>query len=200
MDLRRPKPETFVQYDPNNYYAQLGLSPLDSTRKIKAEITRRQMEAKKRSLSKQSQEFGADEEEFDRLQKITEVFGSNKKREKYDLLNPQSELLTVQPSPDDRWFDPQYRIDLVSAWLLEELGQQLFLPAAESLSLWAPKAIEPELIEILARCMEEKPDEISMAEKVEKPLEGIISEEEQSLLPEELQTIIESYRDGNNKK
>ncbi len=52
MDLRRPKPETFVQYDPNNYYAQLGLSPLDSTRKIKAEITRRQMEAKKRPARK----------------------------------------------------------------------------------------------------------------------------------------------------
>jgi hypothetical protein len=121
---KRPKPHTFLQYDPGNYYATLGISPLTPTREIKKIITRKQNDAKKRRRSLAGGKFSKEDSEFNELQKIMESFASDKKREEYDRLNPQSELLTLQWSEYDDWFDKNSRVDFVSAWLVEEMGHE----------------------------------------------------------------------------
>jgi hypothetical protein len=150
---KRPKPRDFVQYDPNNYYAKLGISPLTPIKEIKAIIIRKQMEIKNQ-LHRSSQQKSKKTKyikEFDKWQKIGESFASPKKREEYDRLNPQSELLTVQLSDYDDWFERSSRLDLVSAWLVKELGQEKFLPTPGSLQLWCPMGLDPELLDFLAQ-------------------------------------------------
>lgn len=148
---KRPKPNSFVQYDPGNYYAKLGISPLTPTREIKKTITRKQNDAKKRRRSQAGGKFSKEDSEFNELQKIMESFASDRKREEYDCLNPQSELLTVQWSEYDDWFDNNSQVNFVSAWLKEELGHEKFLPTPESLQLWCPGGLDAELIEFLSR-------------------------------------------------
>ncbi len=146
---KRPKPNMLIQYDPNNFYAKLGVSPQASIRDIKSIITKKQNEAKNKKRYEEAGKYGKAEDEFIEWQKIAKAFASPKKREEYDLLNPQSELLTVQASEYDDWLDRFSRIDLVSAWLVEYLGQEKFLPTPDSLHLWCPCGIDTELLSFL---------------------------------------------------
>ncbi len=148
---KRPKPHSFVQYDPENYYAKLGISPLTPTREIKKIITRKQNDAKKRRRLRAGGKFSEEDHEFNELQRIMESFASSKKREEYDRLNPQSELLTVQWNEYDDWFDKNSQVDFVSAWLIEELGQEKFLPTPGALQLWCPGGLDVELLDFLAQ-------------------------------------------------
>ena len=147
---KRPKPRSFVQYDPGNYYAKLGISPLTPTREIKKIITRKQNDAKKRRRSHAGGKFRKEDKEFNEFQRIMEFFASGTKREEYDRLNPQSELLTVQWSEYDDWFDKNSQVDFVSAWLKEELGHEKLLPTPGALQLWCPGGLDAELIDFLA--------------------------------------------------
>ncbi len=147
----RPKPHTFVQHDPNNYYAKLGISPLTPIKEIKAIIISKQMEVKKqlhRCVQKKSKKTALIKK-FDKLEKIAKSFASDKKREEYDRLNPQNVLLTVQLSDTHDWLDQSSRINFVSAWLVEELGREKFLPTPESLQLWCPGGLDTELFDFL---------------------------------------------------
>lgn len=56
----------------------------------------------------------------------------------------------MQPAPHDRWLDPRRRDGLITAWLVEELGQAVTLPSPESLALWAPSGVSPELAALLS--------------------------------------------------
>ena len=84
------------------------------------------------------------------MQALENEIGTPKTRAKYDQANPQNELLTIQPCPHDRWLDPRHRASLISAWLVEELGRDVQLPSPESLKLWAPRGLDPELAAFLA--------------------------------------------------
>jgi hypothetical protein len=148
---KRPKPHSFVQYDPGNYYAKLGISPLTPTREIKKIITRKQNDAKKRRRLHAGGKFGKEDSEFNELQKIMESFASSNKREEYDRLNPQSELLTVQWSEYDDWFDKNSQVDFVSAWMVEELGHEKILPTPRAMQLWFPGGLDAELLDFLAQ-------------------------------------------------
>lgn len=169
---KRPKPHAFVQYDPNNYYAILGVSPLTSTQEIKNQINRMRKVALEKRRGIVDQKFSDVDEEVIKLQEIEQAIGSPQKRETYDRLNPQNELLTVQPGIYDRWFDPRYRIDLVSAWLLEELGQEQFLPSPESVHLWAPQGIDPELLAFLTQFEEERSSEQRTNDPQKEDIQG----------------------------
>jgi hypothetical protein len=72
----------------------------------------------------------------------------------YDQSNPQSVLLTVQASPNDRWLNPRHRAGLVTAWLGEVLGPDAALPHAGSLRLSAPAGLAPEVVDVVARYIE----------------------------------------------
>lgn len=144
MDKQRPKPAAMVQYDSNNFYSQLGISPLMPTDEIKSLITTEQMRAKGAKRGQSAQKFGSAEEDFIVLQKLLDTIGNAKKREQYDYDNPQNQVLTVQPSPYDKWLDPKKQCDLVSAFLVEVLGQECWLPHPDSLPLWLPTNLDPE--------------------------------------------------------
>ena len=74
------------------------------------------------------QQFGDEEAEITRLQAIEDEIGTPRGAARYDQANPQNELLTIQPSPSDRWLDPKQRANLVSAWLVAELGRDRCCP------------------------------------------------------------------------
>jgi hypothetical protein len=148
-ESKRPKANTLVQFDSNNYYSQLGISPLTPTNEIKSLIVRKQNEVKNSRRYQAEQKFGFIEDEFIKLQKIDEALCSDKKREIYDRMNPQNELLTIQLNSIDIWFDHHYQADFVTTWLLEEFGQSSFLPSASSVALWTPSGIDSELIKLL---------------------------------------------------
>jgi hypothetical protein len=187
---RRPKPYTFVQYDPNNYYAQLGVSPLTSTQEIGEIITRKRNEALRSRGSQTQQKFGESDEAAIKFQEIDKAIGSPKKRELYDRLHPQNELLTVQPGFYDRWFDPQYRIELISAWLLEELGPERFLPTPECLHLWAPHGVDPELLAFLAQFEADSPLEPQTIDTTDELLEEDMAQDTPALHPSELEALL----------
>jgi len=145
----RPRSKSLVRVDLENAYAKLGVSPLMTTEEIKrvAEQKRRELMRKRRTRS--HQQFGAEEAEITELQQIEDLIGTPRARENYNQANPQNELLTVQPAPNDRWLDPRRRDGLITAWLVEELGQAVMLPSPESLALWAPNGTSPELAALL---------------------------------------------------
>jgi|GEM_PF-3173901 len=145
----RPQPNSRVLIDPNNAYDRLGVSPLDDTEEIGTIIRQRRNEIKTRRGARGDQRFGKEEEELTELQRIEDEIGVPKKRLAYDLANPQNELLTVQPSPDDQYLAPKRRAALVSAWLVEELGDSVLLPSADCLGLWAPGGVDAELLQAL---------------------------------------------------
>jgi hypothetical protein len=147
----RPRARAMVRLDLSNAYARLGVSPLMSTEEIKAVVDRKRKELMRQRRDRAQQEFGKEEAEITELQAIEAEIGSPRARTRYDQANPQNELLTVQPSPHDRWLDPAHRANLISAWLMEELGRDAILPSPESLCFWAPKGIDPELADLLAR-------------------------------------------------
>jgi hypothetical protein len=190
---KRPKPRSFVQYDPNNYYAILGISPLTNTREIKAIITRKQMDINRQLRQcAHVQEKSKKEKlikDFDNLQKISEAFDSERKREEYDRLNPQNALLTVQPSDNHDWLDRSSRLNFVSAWLVEELGSEKFLPTPGSFHLWCPGGLDTELIDFLSQHETQTGNDISL----DKYLEDVVIEQktimEKALPVEELENI-----------
>jgi hypothetical protein len=146
----RPRCRTLVHLDLYNAYARLGVSPLMSTEEIKAVVQRKRKELMRRRRTRGQQQFGEEEAEITALQAIEDEIGTPRARAQYDQAHPQNELLTVQPSPHDRWLDPKHRAGLVSDWLVEELGRDCLLPSPESLSLWAPRELPPELAAFLA--------------------------------------------------
>jgi hypothetical protein len=192
--LKRPNPSAFVQYDPRNYYSRLGISPLTPTQEIKAAITRKQNEARKRRRFQGEQKFSEADFEFVELQKIAESFASPKKREEYDRLNPQNALLTVQSSDYDNWFESSSRINLVSAWLVEELGQEKFIPTPESLHIWCPKGPDTELLDFLAQ----HETKIAPENSTDKSMEDLIVDE--TLSVDDLENIAGIGFDKKNTK
>jgi hypothetical protein len=144
-DSRRPKSKSLVRLDLYNAYARLGASPLMSTEEIKALVLRKRKELMRKRRTKGQQQFGEEEAEITALQEIEDEIGTPKARARYDRENPQNELLTIQPSPNDRGLDPRHRTGLVTAWLVEELGREAALPSADSLALWAPGGIDDDL-------------------------------------------------------
>jgi len=146
----RPRAKTMVQLDPDNAYARLGVSPLLPTPEIKEVINRERKDVMRRRRTRGEQRFGEEEAEMTRLQSIEEEIGTPKARVRYDQLNPQNVLLTVQPGPGDACLDPANRAGLATAWLVEELGREGPLPSPESLALWAPRGLAPELVDFLA--------------------------------------------------
>jgi hypothetical protein len=146
----RPRAKTMVQLDPDNAYARLGVSPLLPTAEIKEVINRERKEIMRRRRTRGEQRFGEEEAEMTRLQAIEDEIGTPRARARYDRLNPQNVLLTVQPGSGDACLDPANRAGLATAWLLDELGREGPLPSPESLALWAPKGLEPELVAFLA--------------------------------------------------
>ena len=146
----RPRARTMVQLDPDNAYARLGVSPLLPTAEIKEVINRKRKEVMRRRRTRGEQRFGEEEAEMTRLQAIEDEIGTPKARARYDRLSPQNALLTVQPGPGDSLLDPSARAGLATAWLVEELGRESPLPTAESLALWAPRGLDPELVAFLA--------------------------------------------------
>jgi hypothetical protein len=146
---QRPRAKTLVQLDLYNAYARLGVSPLLSTEEIKAAVLRLRKDLMRRRRTRSQQEFGKEEAEITELQAIEDEIGTPKARARYDQANPQNELLTVQPSPSDRYLDPKRRSWLVTSWLVEELGREALLPSPESLALWAVGGLSPELTAFL---------------------------------------------------
>jgi hypothetical protein len=139
-----------VQLDLHNAYARLGVSPLMSTEEIKEVINRKRKDVMRRRRTRGEQQFGEEEAEMTLLQAIEDEIGMPKARARYDRLNPQNALLTIQPSPCDARLDPKSRAGLATAWLIEELGRTAALPSPESLSLWATRGLDPELIAFLS--------------------------------------------------
>jgi hypothetical protein len=139
-----------VGLDLDNAYARLGVSPLLSTDEIKEVINRKRRELLRRRRTRADQQFGEEETELTCLQAIEDEIGTAKARARYDQLNPQNILLTIQPAPGDASLDPGYRSGLVTAWLLEELGRESRIPSAETLALWAPLGLDPEVVALLA--------------------------------------------------
>jgi hypothetical protein len=146
----RPRAKTMVGLDVYNAYARLGVSPLLSTDEIKEIINRKRKELMRRRRTRADQQFGEEDAEMTSLQAIEDEIGTPKARARYDRVNPQNLLLTVQAAPGDAGLDPGYRSGLVTAWLVEELGRESRIPSAEDLSLWAPHGLDPEIIEYLA--------------------------------------------------
>ncbi len=145
----RPRAKTMVGLDLHNAYARLGVSPLLPTEEIKEVINRKRKELMRRRRTRADQQFGEEEAEMTLLQAIEDEIGTPKARARYDRLNPQNVLLTIQPAPADASLDPRYRAGLITAWLVEELGRESRIPSAEALSLWAPHGLDPEIVELL---------------------------------------------------
>jgi hypothetical protein len=150
IDGARPRAKTMVQLDPDNAYARLGVSPLLPTAEIKEVINRERKEVIRRRRTRGEQQFGEEEAEMTRLQAIEDEIGTPKARARHDRLNPQNVLLTVQPGPGDSCLDPAKRAGLATAWLVEQLGREGAPPTVESLALWAPGGLAPELADFLA--------------------------------------------------
>jgi hypothetical protein len=139
-----------VGLDLHNAYARLGVSPLLPTDEIKEVINRKRKEVMRRRRTRGEQQFGEEEAEMTRLQAIEDEIGTPRARARYDRLNPQNALLTIQPAPCDLGLDPKHRVGLATAWLVEALGRASSLPSPESLSLWAFQGLDPDLIAFLS--------------------------------------------------
>ncbi|MBV8608866.1 MAG: hypothetical protein JO034_15580 [Singulisphaera sp.] len=143
---RRPRASSMVGIDPNNPYAQLGVSPLESTETIRRVGNERIKELRRQLKSRSTQTFSEVEAEIVRIQGILDAIATPRRRIEYDQSNPQNVLLTVQASPHDRWLNPRHRTGLVTAWLREQLGPDALLPSPESLRLGAPAGLAPEVV------------------------------------------------------
>ena len=148
---KRPRPKARIVIDPNNAYARLGVSPLLGTDEIRAFISglRGKVVGARRGVAAQG--FGEAEKEMTRLQEIEAEIGTPRARIAYDQAHPQNELLTVQPGPEDRRFEPRERAGLVSAWLVEELGPEGVFPSAGCRALWSLSGVDAPLAELLSR-------------------------------------------------
>lgn len=150
MSTGRPRPKTRLAIDPENAYAKLGASPLASLEEIKKILSDKRGKAMAARRAKGQSASGDDEAEIIELQAIEKQIGSAASREAYDREHPQNALLTVQPAPRDRAFEPAKIASLVTAWLVEELGADTLLLHPDAYWLWLPGGLDAELAAQLA--------------------------------------------------
>lgn len=150
MSTGRPRPKTRLAIDTENAYAKLGASPLATTDEIKKILSDKRGKAMAARRAKGQAASGDDEAEIIELQAIEKQIGSPASREAYDREHPQNALLTVQPAPRDRAFEPQKIASLVTAWLVEELGADAMLLHPDAYWLWLPGGLDAELARQLA--------------------------------------------------
>ena len=146
----RPRPKTRLAIDTENAYAKLGASPLSSIDEIKKILSDKRGKAMAARRAKGQSASGDDEAEIIELQAIEKQIGSALSREAYDREHPQNALLTVQPAPRDRAFDPAKIASLVTAWLVDELGAETMLLHPDAYWLWLPSGLDSELAAQLA--------------------------------------------------
>lgn len=146
----RPRPKTRLAIDPENAYARLGASPLASTDEIKKLLSDKRGKAMAARRAKGQQAFGEEEAEIIELQELEKQIGTPAGRAAYDRDHPQNALLTVQPAPRDRAFEPPRIASLVTAWLADELGADAMLLHPDAYWLWLPGGLDPELAAQLA--------------------------------------------------
>jgi hypothetical protein len=145
----RPRAKTMVRLDLYNAYARLGVSPLLPTDEIKEVINRKRKEVMRQRRTRGEQQFGKEDAEMTRLQAIEDEIGTPRSRARYDRLNPQNALLTIQPGRHDICLESKDRAGLATAWVIEQLGRESSLPSPESLALWAPQGLDPDLLAFL---------------------------------------------------
>ncbi len=150
MSTGRPRPKTRLAIDPENAYAKLGASPLASLDEIKKILSDKRGKAMAARRAKGQSASGDDEAEIIELQAIEKQIGSAASRDAYDREHPQNALLTVQPAPRDRAFEPAKIASLVTAWLVEELGADTLLLHPDAYWLWLPGGLDAELAAQLA--------------------------------------------------
>jgi hypothetical protein len=150
MSANRPRPKTRLAIDPENAYAKLGASPLASIDEIKRILSDKRGKAMAARRAKGQSASGDDEAEIIELQAIEKQIGSAQSRETYDREHPQNALLTVQPAPRDRVFEPHKIASLVTAWLVDELGSESMLLHPDAYWLWLPGGLDAELAAQLA--------------------------------------------------
>jgi hypothetical protein len=150
VSKRRPYSKDFLTIDLNNAYARLGISPLESTDKIKSLIDDLRGKAMKKAKASAGRS-PEDEEHIHRLDNINREIGTPEGRKRYDERNPQNNMLTLQPSPTEQFWS-RHRLDgLISEWLLEELGQDVVIPSFHCLKFWSPQKIEDDLLAFLTK-------------------------------------------------
>ena len=142
---QRPRPKTRLVIDPENAYARLGSSPLASIDEIKKLLSDKRGKAMAVRRAKGQGAAGDDEAEIIELQAIEKLIGAPAVREAYDRDHPQNALLTVQPAPRDRAFEPARIASLVTTWLVDELGPDAMLLHPDAYWLWLPGGLDPEL-------------------------------------------------------
>lgn len=141
----RPRPKTRLAIDPDNAYARLGISPLASIDEIKKLLSDKRGKAMAARRAKGQAASGEEEAEIIELQAIEKEIGSPAARAAHDREHPQNALLTVQPAPRDKAFEPGRVASLVTSWLLEELGPEALLLHPDAYWLWMPGGLDPEL-------------------------------------------------------
>lgn len=147
---RRPRPRTPLAIDPDNAYARLGASPRATIDEIKKLLSDKRGKAMAARRARGQQSFGDEEHEIMALQEIEREIGTPAAREVYDREHPQTALLTVQPAPRDKAFEPARIASLATAWLADELGPDAMLLHADAYWLWLPGGLDPELAAQLA--------------------------------------------------
>jgi hypothetical protein len=150
MSATRPRPKTRLAIDPDNAYAKLGASPLASVDEIKRQLSDKRGKAMGARRARGQQAFGDEEQEIIELQAIEKEIGTAAARAAYDREHPQNALLTVQPAPRDRSFEPSKIASLVTSWFAEELGSDALLLHPDAYWLWLPGGLDPELATQLA--------------------------------------------------
>jgi hypothetical protein len=150
VSAERPRPRTRLALDPANAYARLGASPRASTDELKKLLSDKRGKAMAARRAKGQVATADDEREILELQAIERDLGSPAAREAYDREHPQTALLTVQPAPRDRAFEPGRLGALVTAWLLDELPPDALLLHPDAYWLWLPGGLDPELAAQLA--------------------------------------------------
>lgn len=147
----RPRPKTRLAIDPDNAYAKLGASPLATTDELKKLLSDKRGAALAARRAKGQQASGDEEAEIIELQALEALIGTPAARERYDRDHPQNALLTVQPAPRDRAFEPARTAALVTAWLVEELGAEALLNHPDAYALWLPHGLDPDVAHQLAQ-------------------------------------------------
>lgn len=145
MSSARPRPKTRLAIDTENAYAKLGASPLSTIDEIKKMLSDKRGKAMAARRAKGQSAFGDEEAEIIELQAIEKEIGTPAARAAYDREHPQNALLTVQPAPRDRAFEPAKVASLVTSWLADELGPDAMLLHPDALWLWIPGGLDPEL-------------------------------------------------------
>ena len=146
----RPRPKTRLAIDPDNAYGRLGASPLATTDELKKILSDKRGAALAQRRAKGQVGGGEEEAAIIELQAIEALIGAPAARAAYDREHPQNALLTVQPAPRDRAFEPARTANLVGAWLVEELGPEAMLLHPDAYWLWLPTGLDPELENQLA--------------------------------------------------